>query len=361
MYRRILSLLLLVCLFASFLTGCRQPKTNEAEPSVVPTAAPQATEAPTAEPTAEPTEAPTAEPVEENTTEQSYRFADREETADLLLSERDYYENMSQNDLNYRLQKTDATLEELEAYVRTQTLDFSEEEKAAIDGAMQFFLAECESRGYHLPPLEDVVFCKTTMHEESDAGAYTHGTHVFFGEGIMSYALNQDENMQTYFRYLFVHELFHCLTRNNPDFRADIYEILGFTVVEEDYVFPPEIKNQIISNPDVEHHNSYAAFLIDGVLRNCVVVFTADPFEKPGDSFFNTMRTGLVPIDTLDEMIASEEATNFWDVFGRNTSYVIDPEETLADNFGMLIVYGKNLQYPTPELINGIDSYLKKR
>ena len=64
-----------------------------------------------------------------------------------------------------------------------------------------------------------------------------------------------------------IHELFHCLTRSHPDFRAKMYAILGFTVVGEDYDFPPEIRERIISNPDVEHHNSHAAFDIGGEKR----------------------------------------------------------------------------------------------
>ena len=363
MQKRLLSLLMILCLIAALPIGCRKAEPEPAEASAAPTEAQTVepteapTEAPTESPTEEPIEAPTPEPI----AERGYRFADHEEAADLLLSERGYYENLSQNDMNYRLQKLDATLPELEAFVRTQTRDYTDAEKAAIDDAMQYILAECEARGYHLPSLEDVVFCKTTMHEESDAGAYTHGTKIFFGEAVMPWATDPDPYTQQYFRYLLAHELFHCLTRNNPDFRADLYGILGFTVVEEDYIFPQEIKDVIISNPDVGHHNSYAAFEINGEMKNCVVVFTADPFEQPGDSFFNTMKTGLVPIDTLDTMYSSEDAKNFWDVFGRNTDYVIDPEETLADNFGFLLSYGVQMGYASPDLIKAMDNYLKTR
>ncbi len=65
-----------------------------------------------------------------------YRFADANEAAGLLLSNRDYYDNLNQNDLNYRLQKLDATLEELEAFAAAQTLDFTDAEKARIDESM---------------------------------------------------------------------------------------------------------------------------------------------------------------------------------------------------------------------------------
>ena len=49
----------------------------------------------------------------------------------LLLSNRDYYDNFNQNDLNFRMQKLDATLEEMEAFAAAQVLDFTDAEKAA--------------------------------------------------------------------------------------------------------------------------------------------------------------------------------------------------------------------------------------
>ena len=291
----------------------------------------------------------------------SYRFADREEAAELLLGNRAYYENLSQNDLNYRVQKLDATLEELEAFAAEQTLDFTEAEKAAIEKAMQEVEEICRTRGYVLPPTEGIVFAKTTMLEECGAGAYTHGTQIYMGESYMNVAVSGVEDLEQVFREMVIHELFHCLTRNHPDFRADMYGILGFTVVGEDYDFPQAIRDVIISNPDVEHHNSYAAFDIDGEQRDCAVIFTTtQPFEKPGDSFFNGMVTGLVPVDDLGTMYTSEDAANFRDVFGNNTDYVIDPEETLADNFSYTLLYGPDSrEYKTPGIIEAIDAYLK--
>ncbi|MBR6091110.1 MAG: hypothetical protein IKP86_14320, partial [Anaerolineaceae bacterium] len=290
----------------------------------------------------------------------SYRFADAEESAQLLLSHRDYYDNLTQNDLNFRMQKQDAALEELEAFAAEQTLDWTDEEKAAIDEAMSVIEQICRERGYTLPLTDGIVFAKTTMHEECDAGGYTHGTEIYLGEGLIAYGLSDDPAAKTYLYDVVAHELFHCLTRNHPDFREAMYGILGFTVVEEDYPFPQEISSIIIANPDVGHHNSYAAFDIDGEMKDCVVIFTtAEPFSEPGDNFFDSMVTGLVPVDDLGVMYTSDNASNFWEVFGENTEYVIDPEETLADNFSYTIVYGMDLEYQTPEIINAIDAYLK--
>lgn len=290
----------------------------------------------------------------------SYRFADKDEAAELLLSNRDYFENLNQSNLDYRMQKKDAALEELEAFTAAQTLDFTDEEKAAVDFAMGAITRACEERGYRLPAADDIVFAKTTMEEECGAGGYTHGKQIYLGEELLEYGVSADPADQVLFRQILAHELFHCLTRQHPDFRADMYALLGFTVEEADYDFPPAVRDRIINNPDVEHYNSHAAFAIDGETRDCVVIFTSKPFEQPGDSFFDEMQTCLVPVDDLSAVYSSEDAENFWEVFGENTDYVIDPEEALADNFAYAVVYGPDgANYKTPALIEAIDAYLK--
>lgn len=284
-----------------------------------------------------------------------FRFADAKEAAELLLSNRDYYDNLNQMDLDYRMQKKGATLAELEAHAAKQTRDFTPEEKDILTGIMAEIEQNCRLRGYTLPVMDNIVFAQTTMHEECDAMGYTHGTQIYLGEAFFE----QDHaNML----YVAAHEVFHCLTRNDPDFREAMYRILGFTVVEKDFDFGPKVRNAMISNPDVEHHNSYASFSIGGKMMDCAVVFTTrQPFKKPGDSFFTDMMTGLVPIDDLSFMYDSNEASNFWDVFGRNTAYVIDPEETLADNFALTVLYGpEGLEYSTPEIIRAIDTFLRQ-
>ena len=292
------------------------------------------------------------------TTSFTYRFANAEEAGEMLLANRDYYDNMGREDVNYRMQKTDATIEDLKAFIPGQMLDFSDEEKAAIGEGLDAIAKICDERGYHLPDEGEIVFAKTTMAEECDAGAYTHGTQIYFGERVLAYAQDRPDM----FHEVLAHELFHCLTRSDPDFRRDMYEILGFTVADEDYVFPQEVKDRIISNPDVEHHNSHAAFTINGEEKECTVIFTTTkPFENPGDMFFEYEMTGLVPIDDLSTVYPSDDASDFWDVFGRNTTYVIDPEETLADNFRFTIVYGPDgKEYENAEIIEKIDEYLRR-
>ena len=291
----------------------------------------------------------------------SYRFAKAEEAAELLLSHRDYYENLTQNDLNYRLQKLDGTLEELEDFITHQTRDFTDREKKLVGDAMKWIADQCRKNGYTLPALETIVFVKTSMYEEYGAAAYTHGNEIYLGEGFLDRSkLSFIPYFRDSFRKTIAHELFHCLTRSHPDFRKSMYGILSFTVAEEDYAFPQEVRDIIISNPDVEHHNSYASFEISGQMTDCTVILTAKQFENRGEYFVDYMKPCLVPVDDFNTVYTAEDAANFWDVFGRNTDYVIDPEETLADNFALLFTKGPKAKYETPEIIADMDAYLRK-
>ena len=77
--------------------------------------------------------------------------------------------------------------------------------------------------------------------------------------------------------------------------------------------------------------------------------------------FFDVMATAIIPVDGSDKYYLQEDASNFWDIFGENTDYVIDPEECMADNFSFALTYGKDgKEYNNPEIIEAIIDYLKK-
>ena len=66
----------------------------------------------------------------------------------------------------------------------------------------------------------------------------------------------------------------------------------------------------------------------------------------------------LVPTDGSDTYYTRERASNFDEVFGTNTRYVIDPEECMADNSAYAMFYGikgkDGKGYPNPEIIQGV-------
>ena len=141
-----------------------------------------------------------------------------------------------------------------------------------------------------------------------------------------------------------------------------MYSLIHFTILDHEIDVPEEIRKQIIANPDVEHHDNYATFTIGGEKKDCYLVFLTDSiFEKEGDTFFNGMYSGVVPLDG-SAVYRVDEVADFWDVVGRNTEYVEDPEEAMATNFAYAIT---NLdtgyaEFASPEILEGIVEYLKK-
>ena len=144
-----------------------------------------------------------------------------------------------------------------------------------------------------------------------------------------------------------------------------MYKFIHFTVQDKEYIIPPSVVDHYISNPDVEHHDAYAKFIIDGKPIECyLALITLDHFEKEGDSFIDTMVAALVPTDGRDAYYLQEDASNFDEVVGKNTDYTIDPEKCMADNFALAITFGTagpdGKGYQSPEIIDSIIEYLKK-
>lgn len=297
----------------------------------------------------------------------AHRYATASEAKDLLFSNREYYAGFSQNDLDYRMQKTGATMEEYQAFAAKQTLDFTDDEKAMLDKRLAEMAKSVAERGYTLPPLDEIVFVKTTMAEERSAGGYTHGTTVFLAASILEYLAQhtKDGDPATLVTEFLWHEIFHCLTRNNPDFRANMYQLIHFTIRDTDFVLPPSVREYHISNPDVEHHDASAIFRIDGKDVECFTDFiTTQHFQKKGDEFFDYATTALVPVDGTDVFYKPEQVSNFDEVFGANTKYVVDPEECMADNFAFALTWGTAGRdgngYNSPHIIEGILAYLSQ-
>ena len=182
----------------------------------------------------------------------------------------------------------------VKAFAVEQVIDFTQEEIDTADALFAEMEETLTANGYTLPPLDEIILVKTTMAEECNVSAYTHGTQIYLSEKYLKVDLNNKEKV-LFTEYVFWHEIFHCLTRCNPDFRAEMYKLIHFTVQEKEYSLPPSVFEYHISNPDVEHHNSYATFIIDGQNIDCFTDFvTTRHFEQEGDSFFGCSTTALV-------------------------------------------------------------------
>jgi len=292
-----------------------------------------------------------------------HRFASAKEGRELLLAHTDYYENFTQNDIDYRMKKGGSTLEELLGATTDEIKDFNIIEKYLIDRHIAKMARNLRKNGYVLPELDEIVYIKTDMNKEGiSASGYTHSNEIYLNSFYVK--MCAVPGVDEYFDHLLWHELFHCLTRHDPEFRADMYSLIHFTINDSDFEIPPCVKDRVYSNPDVEHHDAYATFMIDGQERDCFAAWVVtEDYPKDGSSGFDTAVI-LIPVDGTDTYFAREQASDFDTVFGTNTGYVTDPEECMADNFADAMLYGSSGKeghgYPDPEIIEGIIERMRK-
>ena len=237
-------------------------------------------------------------------------------------------------------------------------MTFMPEEEQRVNDTLAWLQDILERHGLQLPDPGEITFVKSSGQEALGSAGYTSEGAVFLGW----FTYTPEYYTDDMFRELIVHEVFHCLSRKFPEFRKAMYSLIRFTVMDRDIEIPEEIREQIIANPDVEHHDSYATFTISGEKKDCYLVFLTDSvFEKEGDDFFSGMYSGIVPLDG-SAVYRTEQVEDFWEVVGRNTDYVEDPEEALATNFAYAITSLDSgcAKYRNPEILEGIAEYLKK-
>lgn len=290
-----------------------------------------------------------------------HHFASAKEGRELMLSNTEYYSQFTRNDIEFRLEKTGATMDELLEVSAGEVRSYTLFEKFFIDRKLSKMVRTLRKNNYVLPETEEIVFIKSEMSVEMGNSGYTHGTQIYLNSTIVTtYSLlDIIPGFSEYFEKLLWHEYFHCLTRCNPEFRAGMYSLIHFTVTDSDYELPPSVLERYLSNPDVEHHDSCASFVIDGQETDCYAVWvtTMDYAETQSESG-PYKAVALVPTDGSDTYYTKEQASNFDTVFGTNTDYVIDPEECMADNFAYAMLYGlegmDGKGYPNPEIIQGV-------
>ncbi len=290
----------------------------------------------------------------------SRRFASAVEGKELLLRNDAYYNRLNRNDISYRLQKKGGTLEELKLFAASQLKEFTEEEKDLVNETVEWFLLTCKENGYHLPPLDEIVFVRSTLYDEFGASGYSSGVQIYLGDELFLRLKSDDEQGKIKFRHTLIHEMFHCMTRSNPDFKGAMYGIIKFKVEEKEYEFPEELSSCILHNPDVEHMNSHAVFTVNGKKTECVMICMCPPYENEGEGLSEIL-IGFVPVDDLGTLYSLNDISDFWDVVGKNTDYILDPEEIMAKNFADALVYGiDGRDYPNPEMIQAVLDYLRK-
>jgi hypothetical protein len=288
-------------------------------------------------------------------------FAPVDEGAQILTRRDDFIQRLSAFDRSARM-KTDKPVSEKQflEFVKANVVAWTDEEKRKVETAIDDIRPALEALPVLLP--KKVHLIKTTGAEEGKA-FYTRDTAIVFPqEGLAANSAVIERTI--------CHELFHILSRENPKLRDELYELIGFHKCSE-IEFPAELKSRKITNPDAPKNDHYIRLQLAGSeVFGIPILFSRTEKYDPavGGEFFNYLefefllmesKGGSAAKSSRPKLAAPQELSGFEEQVGKNTNYVIHPEEILADNFALLVLGQQDV--PSPEILHKMKAILARK
>lgn len=283
--------------------------------------------------------------------------------ATLLAKEDDYTSKLTMFDYQSKF-KVDKILTEEERFssYQNEVLSWTEEEKTLLKQVIDSVSEKIEALDLNLPA--EIYIIKSNGHVEAGA-AYTRANAIILPEEMMVYGKDNPED----FAKLFVHELFHVYSRHNIDLRPSLYSVIHYKPCEE-LQFPAELDDMRISNPDAPDNNYYIETKYKGKDMKFIPYLYADrPYDKlKGEPFFMYLRDDMIAVEIKGKtpqiilenkkpiIVSKDELPDYYKLIGENTNYTYHPEETMADNFVLLVMGG---EVPSPWVVEGLEKNLK--
>ena len=288
-----------------------------------------------------------------------YRFATRAEAQMLITDIDNFTDKLNSFDINLRLGKENGRKSELLRLAMNETRNWSDDEKKIITDALNSLQSRIDKQKLKIKYPKEIILVKTSMKEEMNTAVYTRKNWIALGERFINETGKED------LEYKLAHVLFHLLTKDNKDFKKSVYSIIGFNVTDRELLFPMDIVEKRISDPDIELHDSYAEFTVNGNRQKCTMLIYSDKPYTSGtlSDYFNVglipLNDNLMPIQENGNTViySIDQTEDFYEKIGRNTSHIINPEEILADNFAYMLMQKKDL--PNPEITQKIAAILK--
>ncbi|MCO6454858.1 MAG: hypothetical protein J5I93_06125 [Pirellulaceae bacterium] len=285
------------------------------------------------------------------TEESQVHLASPAEAAAVLQSRDEFTGALSQFDLQSRLlTAAPVTLDQLLEFAAQQARPWQEAEVRKLQAAIA--AVGQRLRPFELPLPRQILLLKTTGREEGNA-AYCRGNAIVLPQRLV-------DQPQPALERLLVHELFHILSRQKPDLRDQLYAIVGFHPCQP-VQLPATLRDRQITNPDGPLARHFIRLEHAGKTVAAVpILYSSDERYDPakGGPFFRFLVFRMLVV-TIDEdraepaledgqpvLIDARQNASFFRQVGRNTSYILHPDEILADNFVHLVQGTEQLQSP---------------
>ena len=279
----------------------------------------------------------------------------------ILTNRDDFVASLSAFDRSARMKlDREVTENEYLQFVARNVVAWSPEETNKIAGIIRDIAKKLET--LHPPFPARILLIKTSGAEEGGE-CYTRANAIVLPQheaGARAKVLEQT----------IIHELFHVLSRSDPALRAKLYGILGFTRIN-DVAYPAELRGRRITNPDGVQ-NGWLLTVTNQSAPVTVVplLYATQAHYVPaqGDEFLryvtfkllvaqrNGDRWEAALTDLKPQLLDPQSVSGFFEQIGRNTDYIIHPDEILAVNFTLLV--NGNTNVPSPRILTELKRVL---
>jgi hypothetical protein len=292
-------------------------------------------------------------------------FASVSEGRKVLTTKDEFVRHLSPFDRSARM-KVDRPVPEDEflTFVGKNVSEWTTSERQSVGESLKQIQTLLQNFSLSFPATIQMI--TTTGAEEGNA-AYTRGIAIMIPKALLG--PNQKELTR-----LICHELFHVLSRQNPELREELYGIIGF-IRCDDLEFPRELASRKITNPDAPRNDHFIRLEIGREQRAAVPVLfsNTEAYDvKRGGEFFDYLsfqfllieegslpRPKVVYENSAPKLVGPGAVSGFFEQVGRNTEYIIHPEEILADNFALLILGDQAVH--SPEILEKLRHVLTRK
>jgi hypothetical protein len=292
------------------------------------------------------------------------RFASAEQGAAAITADDHFTQNLSRFDLQARLRTGgNVTFAQWKKMVAQEVQEWDNDGRAKLTTAFEAVRDRLAKFSF---PLPDEIYLANTSGKEEGNAAYCRGKHIVVPDVVLTRDPSELEKLLT-------HELFHIISNQHPELRADLYAIVGFQECPE-IAIHPSLKERRITNPDAPAIDCVIKLKEgDKVVRAAPILYSStddfDPKKERGMFGHLIFKLMVVVPDgrgwkAVDQgrravVLDPKGVPDFQEKIGRNTNYIIHPEEILADNFVHLVRGHDKLA--TPRIVEELQKVLERR
>lgn len=289
------------------------------------------------------------------------RLLDSAQTASALLSDTidHFFERVTAVEMSIQMKKplqpgqTRADLlPDFEDYLRRDAAAFTPDEMAFVADVVQEMWQTAQKAALDVFP-DTLLLLKIKGKPYGPSVYYTRQNTIVIPQDVLRLRRRQD------FLNTMYHELFHVYSRLRPDKRARLYRRIGFESIGMHRLeLPQPLAERILHNPDgADFAQKITLKEGDKITEAIPIIYANEPGYTPKKRlFFGYLEFGLFEIipqadgrwyvrtreDGLSSTLDMQKLPDFYRQIGDNTTYIIHPDEVLADNFALLMASKKD-------------------